>query len=306
MQYRTVGNRGALAAGLALLLGAGAASGQQSWLSVDYANAGVSAADTATCLHGSYQNGDVRGCEDFKPQQAAVAGDVLSGWGEATYSNGIDTQAWGVASFGTLRAFAQSTVPPGPEFRNTQSRGAVTMGDVVAVTNALGAATNTYQYTLVVTGTLSPQVGSYGVFPYGYAFVSVGFNTSPINCFGCVSVVNNWTAESDQPATTVISGTFTMPVGSSFLMRAGVDVSSYLNTFAGQSASATADYSSTVHVYLDGLTAGANTVGASGYDYASPVSEPASSGLLLAGLMVTAVRRRTLRLPSQAALAVPT
>jgi hypothetical protein len=275
----------------ALLLGAGTACAQQSWLSVDYANAGTTASDPATCIHGAYQNGDTRSCSDSKTSQAAVAGDVLSGWGEATYSNGIDTQAWGTVTFGTLRAFAQSTVPAGPDFRNTQSRGAVTMGDLIAVTNSNGATSNTYQYTLVVSGTLSPPVGSYGSFPYGFADVFVGFNTSPVGCYGCTSVVDNWTAESGQTASTVITGTFTMPVGSSFQMRASIDLSSYLNTFAGQSAQATADYGHTVHVYLDGLTPGANTTGASGYNYASAVPEGRSFGLMAAGLGLLALRR---------------
>jgi hypothetical protein len=279
-------------AALALLLACSAASAQQSWLSVDYANAGTSSPDVATCLHGAYLNGDTRGCVDSKTAQAAVAGDVLSGWGEATYSNGIDTQAWGWVTFGTLRAYAQSTVPPGPDFRNTQSRGAVTMGDLIAVTNTNGAASNTYQYTLVVSGVLSPPVGSYGSFPYGYSSVFVGFNTSPVGCFSCTGVVNNWTAESGQPGDTVITGTFSMPVGSSFQMRASIDLGSYLNTFAGQSAQATADYGNTVHVYIDALTAGANTVGASGYDYASPAPEPASGLLLLLGLCALARRRK--------------
>jgi hypothetical protein len=282
----------------ALLLGTGPVCAQQSWLSVDYANGGTSSPDLATCVHGGYQNGDTRGCADGKPEQAAVAGDVLSGWGEATYSNGVDTQAWGTVSFGTLRAFAQSTVPAGPGFRNPQSRGAVTMGDLIAVTNSNGATSNTYQYTLVVSGTLSPQVGSFGVFPYGYAYVFVGFNTSPVGCFSCTGVVSNWTAESGQAASTVITGTFTMPVGSSFQMRASIDLSSYINAFADQPAQATADYGNTVHVYLDALTPGANTTGASGYNYASAVPEGGSLGLMAAGLgwlALTRSRRRARR-----------
>jgi len=42
------------AACVAQLVAGNAASAQASTLSVDYANAGVSAADTATCLHGGY------------------------------------------------------------------------------------------------------------------------------------------------------------------------------------------------------------------------------------------------------------
>jgi len=75
-----------------------------------------------------------------------------------------------------------------------------------------------------------------------------------------------------------------MVTGTTFEMRASVDVSSYLNVFSGQSANATADYGNTVTVQLSGLTGGANTVGVSGYNYASPVPEVQRSALMLVGL----------------------
>jgi len=184
-------------------------------------------------------------------------------------------------------------VPAGvPEFRNTQSRGAVTMSDQIAVTNASGATTNTYQFTVVVDGSLSTQIGSYGVFPYAYAFVFVGFNTSPIGCFACSGVIKNWTAESGKLDSTVLTGIFTMPVGSAFQMNASLDTDSYINTFPDQVAFAQADYANTVRVYLDAVTPGANTTGASGFNYASAVPEPGSWALMLAGLAGVALRRR--------------
>jgi len=288
-------HRAAAALLLAALLAVGTARAQQSTLSVDYANAGVSSPDVATCLQGSYLPNDTRGCSGSIPETAAKAGNTLLGWGWATYANGVSTQAWGRAAFGTLGAFAQSSVPTSAdEFLNTQSRGASSMSDFITASNASGAPTETYRYTIVVNGSLSAPVGSYGTFPYGLAYVFAGFNTSPINCPGCsAGVIANWTAQSGQASSTVLSGSFSVPLGVSFQVRASLDVSSYLNTFAGQSAFAQADYGNTMHISIDALTPRANTVGASGYNYASAVPEPAAPVLMLAGLAALALRRRS-------------
>ncbi len=59
---------------------------------------------------------------------------------------------------------------------------------------------------------------------------------------------------------------------------------------------AVVDYSDTLDVNLDALTPGASTVGATGFDYASPsaVPEPAAGLLCLAGLIAIACRARRL------------
>ena len=284
---------GALLAAAGLLAG-GSARAQQSSLSVDYANAGVSSPDVATCLQGSYLGGDTRWCSGSIPSTTAKAGDTLFGWGWATYGNGLSTQAWGRAAFGTLGAYAQSDVPTSVnDFHNTQSRGASSLSDVILASNASGAPTETYQYTIVIHGSLSAPVGVFGVFPYGFAYVSTGFSTSPINCPGCSSgVIANWTAQSGQTSSTVLQGSFSVPIGVIFQVRASLDTNSYLNTFANQSAFAEANYDGGMHVYIDALTPGANTVGASGFNYASAVPEPAVPALMLAGLLALALRRR--------------
>jgi len=80
-------------------------------------------------------------------------------------------------------------------------------------------------------------------------------------------------------------------------LRFGIDPSEYDDrTFkaGGDGGFAQADYASTVHFYLDAATPGANTVGTSGYDYASAaaVPEPATLWTLAAGLGFLAWRRR--------------
>ena len=59
---------------------------------------------------------------------------------------------------------------------------------------------------------------------------------------------------------------------------------------------AVVDYADTLDVNIDALTPGASTVGATGFDYASPsaVPEPASGLLCLAGLIAIACRARRL------------
>ena len=273
-----------------LLLAAGAASAQPSTLQINYAGGGVTSADVANCVKGGYVFGDTRSCDGSTGAVAAHAGDTLSGWGWATFANGISTQARGVAAFGTLGAFALSEVPNTVNApRNTQSRGAATMHDVISATNTSGATSTTYQYTVIVNGSLSPLIGFVGVTPYAYASVSTGLSFSP-NCFDCNTVSSNWNSVSGQPANNVRTGSFTVLAGVSFQMSAS-DVISYINTAPFQSATAQADYGSTMHVYLDAATPGGNTVGASGFNYASAVPEPSSSMLLLLGTAAVVAMR---------------
>lgn len=295
---RTTGTRRpsrSLAAAIVLMLACSGAQARQCTRAVDYANAGVTSSIVASCLEGSFTGGDRRGCSGAVPETPSKAGNTLSGWGWATFSNGVSTQASGQAAFGTLGAYAESDVPTSADiFLNTQSRGASSLSDFIVSSNASGGTSNTYQYTIVVSGAMSPQVGFYRVFPYGYASVYAGFNTSPINCFGCAGVIANWSSESGGPTGTVDTGTFTVPVGTSFQMRASLDVSSYINTFPGQSASVIADYAGGMRMYLDALTPGANTIGVSGYDYAMAmaVPEPGTPLLLLSGLAALLLRGR--------------
>ncbi|MFG6487803.1 PEP-CTERM sorting domain-containing protein [Roseateles sp. BYS78W] len=268
--------------------------------------AGDTASDVASCLSGAHSGNDLRFCGDNGSVPVAVAGSTASGNSNAAFADGVTTRAWGIAALGTLRAVA-STDNPGTSalFRNTQSRAIADMSDVIAVTNSLGASSNTYHYTVVVNGSLSPEVGGGGAFPLARGLVSVDFNTSPFGCpaSGCgdAGVIANWDSSSGDPkgSSTVYGGNFTLNVGASFQMRATLDVMSGVNAFAFQPASSTANYGSTVHVYLDAVTPGANTMGVSGFNYATaPVPEPSSFWLWMLGLPGLAAWARR-RLPDR-------
>ena len=275
-----------------LLFAAASANAATASLQVGSA-AGDTANDVATCLSGAHSGNDLRFCGDGGSLTPALAGSTVSGNSNTSFADGVTTRAWGTAALGTLKAYA-STSNPGasPLFRNTQSQATADMSDAIAVTNSLGASSNTYKYTVVVTGSLSPQVGDVGLFPYARGVVIVDFDTSPFGCpaSGCgdAGVIANWDSASNDPkgSSVTYGGSFTLNVGASFQMRATLEALSGVNAFAFQTASSTANYGSTVHVYLDAVTPGANTVGVSGFNYATAaVPEPASAWLVLCGLL---------------------
>jgi len=265
-------------------------------------SAGDTANDVATCLSGTHVGNDLRFCADGNSLTPAFAGQTVGGNSSSSFSDGVTTRAWGIAALGTLRAFATTSNPGTSAMgRNTQSQAIADMSDVIAVTNSLGAASNTYHYTVVVNGSLSPAVGSVGEFPLAAGHVIVDFNTSPFACpaAGCgdAGVIHNWDSGSGDPkgSSIVYGGNFTLNVGASFQMRATLEAESGVNALAFQSAVGTADYGSTVHIYIDAVTPGANTVGASGFNYASAVPEPASAWLAICGVLALASRSRWCR-----------
>lgn len=270
---------------LALTSSAPLALAQHSSLQIFYANAGTTAPLVADCLAGTHSASDTRGCSGSSNEIPATAGSSIFGDGHALFpGHGMDTEAWARASFGRLSAFAQTTATNVDAFYNVQSRGSSGMTDFILASNTSNAAITTYLFTITVHGSLSAP-SPYASYPITTAGAFVGFNVESTSyCPNCVGVVSNWSTQSGQPSDTVYSGTFSMVTGTTFEMRASVDVSSYLNVFSGQSANATADYGNTVTVQLSGLTGGANTVGVSGYNYASPVPEVRRSALMLVGL----------------------
>ncbi len=263
------------------MLALSASAGAQS-LQINDANAGESVADPATCLNGTHPFGDVRGCSGAIDSTPATAGTTLHGVGHAVWANGIDSQAWATAAFGSLKAFAETTNPGVTDDRNTQSRGAASMVDFITAGNSGGTPMTVYSYTVTVHGTLSPWLTLAGS-DVGRTSAYVNFFASPI-CFACNNVVDN-RSPALGPSNFSYGGSFSVPTGVKFEIGLGLDVWTYAAVPAGTPVTELADFGHTVTLHIDGITPGANTLGASGFNYATAVPEPASLLLMLLGLL---------------------
>jgi hypothetical protein len=94
----------------------------------------------------------------------------------------------------------------------------------------------------------------------------------------------------------IISGNFTVPVGSSFTIEQTLTLhASALGSSVNQDVMAKADASNTSNVFIDVLTPGATLTSASGAQYASSAPEPASFVLVSSGLLMAVLFFRSSR-----------
>jgi hypothetical protein len=262
------------------------------------ASAGDSAAVVATCLAGSYPYAsDVRGCSDGTGQ-VVVPGPPASlgsaAW--ATYASGMSSQATAGASLGTLHAFAQTSIPVGDGIgHNLQSHAYADMQDTLLASSSYGTLFNNYAYTVNISGLTTASTPIYAVPTLradAYVQLNIRYATT-----GGVLVQSYWETSDTQLGGGVISGVLNnIPANTLLSIEVFIQADSGVVTAAfSQGGFAQADYSDTVQVHLDALTPGANTVGTSGYDYASAaaVPEPASAWSLAGGLAWLAWRRRS-------------
>lgn len=259
-----------------------------------------SAAVVATCLTGAYQNGDVRGCADNSGllSNATPISSVYSA-SSASYSTGITTQAWASGTLGTLHAFAQTDIPSADAIgHNVQSSAQVDMNDTLMASSSLGSLYNNYQYTVNISGSTTAPSALYAA-PSFSANAIVGINIFDNTTLSTLahqywSTSSSLVASGGGVLTGMLSG---VAAGDSITLDLFLQVGSGVGTnAAGQSGFAQADYSNTVHFYLDALTPGANTVALSGYDYATPaavVPVPSAVWLFGSGLLgLVGVARR--------------
>jgi len=256
-------------------------------------SSGDTAGVVATCLLGG--GPDVRGCTDSKDQASVTASTVLDTAAWATYANGNVAQSSTSASLGTLKAEAVASIPSSDAMvHNLQSHAESTMRDTLKASSSLGSLFDNYQYTVNISGLTTPSNAT-GDFPSIKAFAYVQFEIVD-NATGAFLVNDFWQTSDSSLGGGLITGKL---MG----VSADTELSLYLDLYtsagvetlaAGQSGFASANYIDTVHFYLDALTPGANTVSEAGYDYATPVPEPATAALLAVGLAAvgSSTRRR--------------
>jgi len=272
-------------------------AGQAASLQVS-SSAGDSAAVVATCLQGSYPFGsDVRGCSDGSQATVSNPLDSLASAADAVYPSGMSSIATASASLGTLHAFAQTQIPNGDAIgHNLQSHAYADMQDTLLASSSNGTLFNNYSYTVNITGATTASTPVFAV-PNLRADAFVQLNIRYATT-GEVLVGTFWETSDTVLGGGVISGTLTgIPKDARLSLEVFIQTDTGVVTSAfGQGGFAQADYSSTVHLYLDALTPGANTVGSTGYDYATAaVPEPSSPWLLAAGLAAIGLRLRRRR-----------
>jgi hypothetical protein len=257
-------------------------------------DAGDSANVVATCQAGSYPYGDPRGCSDAPPA-VTLPGPVtvVNSAAHAVYPTGFDSQAESSASLGTLRAFAQSSIPVSDGIgHNLQSHAYADMQDTLVASSSFGTLYNNYNYTVNITGAATASSPIYAV-PSFTANAYVQLNIRMASS-GDVLVQKYWETSATELGGGVISGTLLgVPMDAVLSLELFMQTDTQLGTNDfGQSTFAQADYSNTVHFYLDALTPGANTVSTGGHDYAmTAVPEPATVWSSAVGLSVLCLKQ---------------
>jgi len=262
--------------------------------------AGTGAGDTASivalCVHGSHSNGgaDLRGCSDDSGR-LANAGPLSSVSAESTaiypgYTTGmtVEAKAWG--SLGTLHAFAMTDVPVTDAIgHNAQSSAQIRMVDSLLVKALPGVAFVNYSFSIPITGSKTAESPFIYDIPHLSAFAYAVVDIRNPKCTPCY--FNQTWISTDTAPTGTISGTLlNVPVGTTLEFDITLAAQSGVATSAnGLGGFAQADYSHTLHFYLDALTPGANTVANSGFDYATPVPEAPTAALLLSGFALLSV-----------------
>lgn len=246
---------------------------------------GDSAAEVPTCGLGATL-GAYSVCSNDSGELPATPLTTAYSASSATYPSGDTSQTWASGTLGTLHGFGQSNIPSADAAgHNLQSHAQVEMKDSVLASSSYGTLYNNYQYTIDFSGFATAD-SPYGSAPSTTAFGAVILDIRNPTCTPCY--VNKTLDLSSATPNGILTGTLSAPLGEELDLDLFLQVNTQVGTNAvGQSAFAQIDYSNTVHFYLDALTPGANTVGTSGYDYASPaaVPLPASAWMFGSGLL---------------------
>ncbi len=196
---------------------------------------------------------------------------------------------------GLLRAFAESSFPyccdasgrrvvQGYADASVQGR----FYDSIAVSGA-GLAMGTpvsYTVNFSITGALSNPSFEMGGFLSAYGIAEVRLR----DMASFAEVNKSWDASRDMPG--VFTLTLDTFVGRTISLSGMLAVGASVSDYAQLGRNAWADFGHSAGYQLVPSVAGLNTVGASGWDFATPVPEPGSWLLMGAGLLALAAWRR--------------
>ncbi len=230
--------------------------------------------------------GGCNGCGHFQDQTvyATVSPPITSSAADALAS-GSYAHAYVTTDFGTLHAYADAFLAAGDPSPDAQARADSQYVDYFAAGSFPSIATLTF----VITGSHTPSadlIGPGADAELSWDFVDVTTNEGL--AFG------NWSSTDAPPVPVVAS--VAVPLNHATALRVIFSASAYASPRQNP-FQIFADYSNTVHTYIDAGAGMPDVIGTSGHDYALPVSaavpEPASWALLIVGfgLVGTAMRR---------------
>ena len=237
--------------------------------------------------------GGTVGCQsqDSKTADPATNSNTVStsifstiGPGDGSYANSSSTSL-----FGSSHVYADAYRTLAGTIGDAQSRGYAEFSDVVPAGNINGS----LNFTFVITGSHTPTAGVSSASAYAYLYYDV-VDAKTNTGLGS----GTWNSTDLNPTATIIKN-ISVPTGDGILLRVSFEADAYtMNYFTPYAV--VADYSDALNVYIDPANSGADVVGLSGHDYATPgvgaVPEPSTWAMLLlgfAGLGFMAYRRKS-------------
>jgi len=230
--------------------------------------------------------GGCNGCGSSQDQTAPQATTPLtSNASDATVATGSHAQAMAFADYGTQRVYADAFLAAGDPAPDAQAVGFSRYVEYYAP----GALGSSGTMTFMITGFHTPNAGVVGPgddAELNWDFVDVTTNVGL--AFG------SWSA-TDAPPTPVVAN-YVVPLTDVIELRVDFQASAYAGPRSNPYL-VFADYSHTVHTYLDAGAGAPDVVGMSGHDYAMPtagggVPEPAAWALMLGGFGLTGAALR--------------
>ncbi len=228
--------------------------------------------------------GGCNGCGHYDLEGPTLVGPLSA---DSHDQNGFGSvgNAHVITDFGTQKVSADAFQAPGDTGPDVQTNAYSEYNENFVFVQPL------YNLSFLVTGTLSAQP----VFGPG----SVAIITWDLEDLTHPHTLSNNTVVFDSGFTPLIN-LVSVPVGDAATLRVMFSASAYAGALTPPGLHLFADFSHTVHTYIDPVAGGPDVIGQSGHDYASPkattgVPEPATWALMLAGfgLAGSALRRRT-------------